>query len=307
MVRRDEVVGTVSGGGRAAGRGRWLAAVLVPLAVGCSAGGNAWVQGRPGTRGDWGPPGAVALPSASPTAPAPYQAIDGRVIADEPPVDEQTAGTAAGGPGGADGRRTLSTRKIEGRVLGVFRNTYYDFPAERDHEGPTVPLKNAKCERIADVPRSFFEAVCVQGSGTLGDGSTVSFAKRDCECAELCPRTSQRICFDRLDRSEFPWGRGATGAPITPLLTVAVDSAVIPLGTPIYIPEYDGLPRDPGQTSQHDGCFVAQDRGLKVKGQQVDVFTGHAAMTKLWNRLVPSNTGVRVVLDNPKCARAATP
>ena len=39
----------------------------------------------------------------------------------------------------------------------------------------------------------------------------------------ICPRTGQKICFDVLDISKYPWGRGATGQPIMPLLTVAVD------------------------------------------------------------------------------------
>jgi 3D (Asp-Asp-Asp) domain-containing protein len=88
------------------------------------------------------------------------------------------------------------------------------------------------------------------------------------------------------------------------LLTVAVDSDVIPLETPIYIPEFEGLPRDTEKTAVHDGCFIAQDRGLKVRGEHVDVFTGDPTMTRLWNGLVPSNRGVTVILDSPKCARA---
>jgi 3D (Asp-Asp-Asp) domain-containing protein len=194
--------------------------------------------------------------------------------------------------------------KIEGRVLGSFRNTYYDFPSEADYKGDAVALKDPRCKTIRDVPRGFHDAVCVQGSGTLTSGSTVSFAKRDCECALVCPRTNQQICFDELDARRFPWGRGATGLPITPLLTVAVDTDVIPLNTAIYIPEYDGVPRDVGQSAMHDGCFVAQDRGVRVKGKHVDVFTGEEALTKMWNGLVPSNKGVTVVLDNPRCARA---
>jgi 3D (Asp-Asp-Asp) domain-containing protein len=75
--------------------------------------------------------------------------------------------------------------------------------------------------------------------------------------------------------------------------------------TPLYIPEYDGIPRDADGQSLHDGCFIAQDRGSRVEGKHVDVFTGHDAITKLWNRLVPSNQGVTVVLDSPHCARAA--
>jgi 3D (Asp-Asp-Asp) domain-containing protein len=191
------------------------------------------------------------------------------------------------------------------RVLGKFRNTYYDFPNESDFAGVQVPLKNARCDTISSVAKGFFEAVCVQGSGTLRRGSTVSFAKRDCSCAELCPRTEQRICFDELDAKEYPWGRGATGKPITPLLTVAVDPEVITLGTAVYVPELDGLPRDPDGISRHDGCFVAQDKGLKVKGQHLDIFTGHSSMTALWNRMVPSNRGVTVVVETQRCARGA--
>ncbi len=204
----------------------------------------------------------------------------------------------------------VNTSKLKGRVLGKFRNTYYDFPSEADFKGKTVALKNPKCETIADVPRGFFESVCVQGSGTLNNRQTVSFAKRDCSCAEKCPRTGQQICFDALDPNKFPYGRGATGQPITPLFTVAVDTTVVPLNSYIYIPEYDGVPRDYDQTGVHDGCFMAQDRGLRVKGKHVDVFTADPSITKLWNQLVPSNEGVTVVLDSPRCARAtatATP
>jgi len=201
-------------------------------------------------------------------------------------------------------RRNKPKGNLVGKVLGNFRNTYYDFPSETDFSGDKVAIRNAQCKLIAQVPRGFYEAVCVQGSGLLASGSPVSFNRRDCDCAELCPRTEQKICFDALDLVKYPWGRGATGGPITPLLTVAVDSNVIPLGTSLYIPEYEGLPRDPGHKSLHDGCFVAQDRGLRVQGQHVDVFTGQRSMTELWNGLVPSNSGVTIVLDSPKCARA---
>lgn len=192
-----------------------------------------------------------------------------------------------------------------GRRLGKFRNTYYDFPVERDYDGRGVALFDASCRRVAEVPQGFHDAVCVQGSGLLDDGRPVSFARRDCGCAKVCPRTGQRICFEALNGSDYPWGRGAMGRAIVPLLTVAVDSKVIPLGTSLYIPEYVGMPRDLDQTAEHDGCFIAQDRGLKVKGQHVDIFTGDESMTELWNRMLPSNRGVTVVIDSPRCSRAA--
>ena len=266
----------------------WLALSGLAAAVGC--GGSAWInEPLPDSDEDDytdAPPGSAAPASAQP-APGRLRAR----AADQPRSEPAPAVTAR--------------RRVQGRVVGTFRNTYYDFPSEREHpRGSPVALMDAQCRTIKAVPRAFFETVCVQGSGMLASGTTVSFARRDCECAELCPRTQQRICFDVLDRKRFPWGRGATGRPITPLLTVAVDSNVIPLDTPIYIPQFDGLPRDVDRTSLHDGCFIAQDRGLRVKGRQVDVFTGHSAVTRLWNKLVPSNQGVTVVLENPRCARA---
>jgi 3D (Asp-Asp-Asp) domain-containing protein len=246
---------------------------------------------------------------------APYQPVLEEDETVPPDADEsRKAGRSpsGGAPREAAGEEPGSLPRADdrvaasgGRPLGTFRNTYYDFPNEADFEGSQVPLKNARCDTITPVAKSFFEALCVQGSGTLRKGSTVSFAKRDCACAEICPKTQQKICFDELDAKEFPWGRGATGKPITPLLTVAVDPEVIPLGTAVYVPELDGLPRDLDGSAHHDGCFIAQDKGLKVKGQHLDVFTGHASMTVLWNRMVPSNRGVTVIVENPRCARVA--
>jgi len=232
------------------------------------------------------------------------------VISDAPPSDDGfvpfTPGAVSSGSVGVPlPAPKLNARAPGGRVVGTFRNTYYDFPSESDFTGENVALKSPSCKTIKSVARTFYESLCVQGSGTLSSGSTVSFAKRDCECAELCPRTGQHICFDELDAKAYPWGRGATGRAITPLLTIAVDSDLIALDTPVYIPEYDGIPRDPQRSAVHDGCFIAQDRGVRVKGEHVDVFTGHREITALWNGLVPSNRGVTVIVDHPRCARGA--
>ncbi len=284
-------------------RTRWFGpSVAAALSAACATAGSTWIARTDPGSGDDGAE-ETAPPPVDPSARSrsPSLAVRPRTIGVPPGEQEEAVLPGAGTLGklGASGHPAP-----RGRVLGTFRNTYYDFPSERDFEGTGVELKNPQCKSIATVTRGFFEAVCVQGSGTLKQGGTVSFAKRDCECAEVCPRTGQRICFDLLDGSRYPWGRGATGQPITPLLSVAVDSTVIPLGTAVYVPEYDGVPRDPEQTSFHDGCFLAHDRGLRVKGKQLDVFTGHQSVTKLWNSLVPSNKGVTVVLDSPRCARA---
>ena len=99
--------------------------------------------------------------------------------------------------------------------------------------------------------------------------------------------------------SRHPSESGATGRAITPLRTVAVDTTVIPLGTPIFVQEFRGLPRPDG--TPHDGCFLAEDRGLKVRGRQIDVFTGDPALTARWNALMPSNHGVHVNQNDPRC------
>ena len=268
---------------------------------------------QPLATGAWGddPAPASSIGNLADPKAEPPPGVRSRVISDGPASDDHfvpfTASSLSSPSATAVTKAhpaKLNARAPGGRVLGTYRNTYYDFPSESDFSGETVPLKNTRCKTIKSVARAFYESLCVQGSGTLSSGSTVSFAKRDCECAELCPRTGQHICFDELDSKAYPWGRGATGRAITPLLTVAVDSDLIPLDTPLYIPEYDGLARDPARGALHDGCFIAQDRGVRVKGEHVDVFTGHREITLLWNSLVPSNHGVTVIVDHPRCARA---
>lgn len=260
--------------------------MLVALGLwGCHTAGSDWMnQPLPGGNDGW-------------ETPPEFRSGPGAVAAGRGVAANQTTSThAAPSP---------TTLVGDGRSLGRFRNTYYDFPNESDYGGELVSVMNPSCQPIKQVPVEFHDALCVQGSGNLSSGQTVSFAKRDCECARTCPRTGQKICFEALSRESFPWGRGALGEAITPLLTVAVDDSVIPMHTVLYIPEFDGLPRDASQASFHDGCFVAQDRGSKVKGQHVDVFTGSRSVTELWNRLVPSNQGVTVLLDSPHCARVS--
>jgi 3D (Asp-Asp-Asp) domain-containing protein len=184
----------------------------------------------------------------------------------------------------------------------TFANTYYDFPDDDGGVADTT-VYTTRCEPIAQVSRSFHDRLCVQGSGRLASGATVSFAGRGCACAETCPRTGQRICYERLDPARFPHGRGTTGRPITPLRTVAVDPTVIPMGTSLFIPEYVGLPGPDG--APHDGCFVAEDRGLWIAGRRVDVFAGDAGTRRAWEAAVPSNRGVHVFSGAGRCAGGA--
>ena len=53
-------------------------------------------------------------------------------------------------------------------------------------------------------------------------------------------------------------------APVRPLQTLAVDPAVIPLGSRVYVPTYRG--------DGHGGWFVASDTGGGISGRHIDVY-----------------------------------
>lgn len=186
--------------------------------------------------------------------------------------------------------------------LGEAVNTYYYFPNEADFEDNTsIPLMGADCKPIAIVRQSFYNALCIQGSGKLTDGDTASFHNR-CACGEVCPLTKHRLCFDRLSAKDFRWGRGGMQKPVTPLSTIAADTSLIPYDTVVYIPEFNGLPRGKFGKKPHDGCFRVEDTGLWITGHHIDLFTGNKETMELWEKLVPSKSGVHVYLNSPECA-----
>ena len=60
-----------------------------------------------------------------------------------------------------------------------------------------------------------------------------------------------------------------------------------------------GVPRDDGTLT--DGCCVAEDAGLRIKGGRIDVVAGRPDTRVLWDAAVPSNRGVRVVVGDARC------
>lgn len=73
-------------------------------------------------------------------------------------------------------------------------------------------------------------------------------------------------------------GGGATGndslgcRPI-PMRTMAVDPRYIPRRTRLFIPETVGMRMPDGTV--HDGYWFASDTGGAIKGQKIDLYTGH--------------------------------
>ena len=68
-------------------------------------------------------------------------------------------------------------------------------------------------------------------------------------------------------------GRDSLGCRPIAMRTVAVDPKVIPRRTRLFIRETVGMRLADG--TRHDGYWYASDTGGAIKGQKVDLFTGH--------------------------------
>lgn len=68
-------------------------------------------------------------------------------------------------------------------------------------------------------------------------------------------------------------GLDSLGCKPVAMRTVAIDKSLIPRRTILFIQETVGLPMPDG--SMHDGYWYASDVGGAVKGERIDLFTGH--------------------------------
>lgn len=112
------------------------------------------------------------------------------------------------------------------------------------------------------VPERYACSLKLEGSGLLADGRVVNYTG---PC-----KFGYGTCFEQLDITDFPFGRGAGKRPLIPFKSVAVDPRVVRLGEPLYVPEFDGMPLPDG--SIHDGCVRADDTGGGIKGRKLDFF-----------------------------------
>jgi 3D (Asp-Asp-Asp) domain-containing protein len=65
------------------------------------------------------------------------------------------------------------------------------------------------------------------------------------------------------------------GCKVVAMRTLAVDKAVIPRRTVVFIKETVGLPMPNGE--KHDGYWYASDIGGAIKGNKLDLFSGQGA------------------------------
>ena len=105
-------------------------------------------------------------------------------------------------------------------------------------------------------------ALRLEGSGLMADGRVINYTGK-------CP-FGYGTCFEQLDVEEHPFGRGAGARPLIPFKSVAIDPRLVPIGEPIYVPEFDGMVLPDG--SIHDGCVRADDTGGGIKKRKMDFF-----------------------------------
>jgi len=207
--------------------------------------------------------------------------------------------TGKGGPSGpADDR---------GTPVGTFVNTFYWMEFEADYPGAAdTQLRGGNCQALANVPRAFADRLCVEGSGRLQNGSLLNLFG-DCSCGYLCPETDVSVCFFSAGADAPIWGYGSDGNPLVPLRSLAIEEGIVPHGTVLYIPEWDGvvMPASRGLGGfVHDGCFRVDDIGYGVEGRHYDLYAGTAELWMDLEQLLPTDSSTVVYRDPPRCPRA---
>ncbi|HKP79653.1 MAG TPA: 3D domain-containing protein [Phenylobacterium sp.] len=89
-------------------------------------------------------------------------------------------------------------------------------------------------------------------------------------------------------------GLDSLGCRVVPMRTLAVDKTIIPRRTVVFIKETVGIRMPDGQA--HDGYWYASDIGGAIKGQRIDLYTGHgaASMKPMQKLNLGSLTAVKV-------------
>ena len=191
--------------------------------------------------------------------------------------------------------RQVKDSPPEARNIGKFKLSVYWLANERWYPGPRISPLYRKGKRLAWVSEGFARAIRMQGSGRLRNGWLVQYRGKCRYKRSFCLRVKV------LSRRKFPMGVGAAGIPLRPLRSLAVDTRRVRFGTKLYIPALGRLIRSSGK--RHNGCFIAHDRGGKIKGRRLDLFTGSRRLYKK-HLGVRTPQIVRVYVAHPKCAPA---
>jgi 3D (Asp-Asp-Asp) domain-containing protein len=170
-------------------------------------------------------------------------------------------GGGGGAPDGGTHDATAADAADPGASLGSFELTYYWVTAEDDFTGAQdTAIYTDACDTLATVRSPFADSLDIEGTGRLSDGRIINVSGG---CG--CPRSP---CYAEVD-TDHPWGYGVQGRALVPFHSIAVDPAVIPYGTGIYLADFDGVEID---DEILDGCVIAADTGGDIIGQHIDFF-----------------------------------
>jgi hypothetical protein len=150
---------------------------------------------------------------------------------------------------------------------------------------------------MARVPEKFAWSLRMEGSGVMLDGRIFNY-NGPCNYG-------YGTCFQEVDVSEFPFGRGAGQRPLIPFKSVAVDPRLIKLGEPLYLPELDGVPLPDG--SIHDGCVRADDVGGAIKKRKMDFFVVTFGNYRVLNEQLLGVGWVTPHIEAPRCEYLRVP
>ena len=108
-------------------------------------------------------------------------------------------------------------------------------------------------------------------------------------------RHNERYIFFRDTRTTAP--TGSEGVPLTAQRSLAIDTAVTPYGTPIWIETTRPVAGKPGATEPYRRLMIAQDSGAAIKGPaRGDVFFGSTAQAADWaGRMVGGGRAIVLV------------
>ena len=138
------------------------------------------------------------------------------------------------------------------------------FPAQAAVSGDPVPYEAAVATGLGA------ESTVPANEGS--DSSAAALSSEQQAHMEADPRWTARVNLYHAG------GGGATGndslgcRPIA-MRTIATDPRYIPRRTRVFIPETVGMRMSDGTT--HDGYWYASDTGGAIKGQKIDLYTGH--------------------------------
>lgn len=106
--------------------------------------------------------------------------------------------------------------------------------------------------------------------GRLGQRDAYSAYARNPDAVRRCMAENPRYVFFRFSKRA---SIGSLGTPLSPMLSVATDPAVLPLGAMFVVRA--GIPgADGGGVRDLRGLVLAQDAGRAIRGAELDFYTG---------------------------------